>query len=80
MENLLTLAKEFKVAIDQSGGVVFFYENTPYCWREELGTATTEKPGVIAIFDDGSRYIAVGGNDYDGAENWEKWTELRRAI
>lgn len=55
-------------------GVVLFtgIENPEYyCWKNELRDPNHEEPGAVAIDFYGNIWIAVDGNDYDGAERWE---------
>ncbi len=59
---------------DGQGGVVFIYQGKAYGWSSETPptrTANTECPNVFAIEEDGTAWLAVGGDDYNGAEKWE---------
>lgn len=39
-------------------------------WRTELGRASDCRPGTLAVNIDGQRWLAVGGDDHNGAEAW----------
>lgn len=51
-------------------GVVLIWEDKAYGWKNCLRDPQHERPGVIAIGDDGNVFIAEGGNDEDGAKCW----------
>lgn len=52
------------------GGIVLIWEGSVYGWKNELRNPESEQPGALAIDSDGQIYVAVGGNDYDGATSW----------
>lgn len=55
------------------GVVLFTSMDEPKCygWKNELRNPEHEAPGAVAIDFYGNIWVAVGGNDYDGAEQWE---------
>lgn len=75
-EALLNLAaswrKENPLAIGAVGkGVVVIFEGEVAGWVDEVRNPEAWRPGCVAIGPDGRyRYVAVGGNDYDGAREW----------
>lgn len=74
------LDKELAVAVAQryrsqhpehEAGVVLVWLDEAYGWKERLCSPESERPGVYAVDAQGSAWVAVDGNDYDGAERWE---------
>lgn len=57
------------------GVVLFTCIDNPqyYCWKNELRDPAHEAPGAAAIDFYGNIWIAVGGNDYDGAQSWQPY-------
>jgi len=41
-----------------------------YAWKNEVRDPQFERPGVYAVDGTGHVFIAVGGDDYNGAERW----------
>lgn len=56
---------------DHQGGVVLIYQCEAYGWKDQLRDPQSEQPGTYAVAEDGNAWVAVGGNNYDGAERWE---------
>ena len=56
---------------DLHGGVVVIFDNDVSGWMNELRDPQSWEPGCSAINEDGQKWVAVGGNAYDGAERWE---------
>lgn len=52
------------------GGVVLIWIDQAYGWKSTLRDPENERPGVLAVDQEGSIYKAEGGNEYDGAEFW----------
>ena len=63
-----------KAAAKQRGkfptGAVVMYGNEFSGWMDRLRDPNHWMPGCVAVLDDGSAYVARGGNDYDGAQEW----------
>ena len=55
---------------EHCGGVVLIWDGSVYGWKNSLRDACHERPGVYAIDEDGHIFIAVGGDDYNGAKCW----------
>lgn len=52
-------------------GVIIIFKNTVQGWVNELRDPQHWCPGCLAIDTDGNQWRAVGGNDYDGAAEWQ---------
>ncbi len=52
------------------GGVIVIFDGLPQGWVNELRNPETWRPGCIAVDETGHSWIAVGGNDQDGASKW----------
>ena len=52
------------------GGVVLIWNGEAYGWKNTLRDPQQERPGVYAVDLSGNVWVAVGGNDYDGAHKW----------
>ena len=53
------------------GGVVTLFAGEAFGWQNALRGPHTVVPGAIAIDEDGNEWLAVGGNNYDGATDWQ---------
>lgn len=53
------------------GGVVVIYQNQVCGWVNELRDPSSWQPGCIATDSAGNQWQAVGGNEYDGATEWQ---------
>ncbi|WP_221801875.1 hypothetical protein [Oceanobacter mangrovi] len=65
------LANADNPAIDYSKGFVLVYGNEVCGWSGYEPFAKSWKPGTVAVHYNGLVMIATGGNDYDGAAEWE---------
>lgn len=77
MDEALAVAAARRYRSDYPGhddGVVLVWQGEAYGWKNELRDPQHERPGVYAVDADGRAYLAMGGNDYDGAERWEATT------
>lgn len=63
-------AFEFRSQRGLKGGVVLIYEGQAYGWKDGLRDAEHEKPGAIAVDENGVVFIAEGGSEYSGAKAW----------
>lgn len=52
------------------GGVVVVFDTLAQGWVNELRNPETWRPGCIAVDESGNSWIAMGGNDRDGASTW----------
>lgn len=57
------------------GGVVVFYDGKICGWMNRLRDPESWRPGCIAADSNGDHWIARGGNEYDGAEEWVQLNE-----
>lgn len=49
------------------GGVVVVFDSLAQGWVDELRNPETWRPGCVAVDESGNSWIAIGGNDRDGA-------------
>ena len=52
-------------------GVIIVFKNKVQGWVNALRDPQHWQPGCLAIDNSGNQWIAVGGNDYDGAAEWQ---------
>ena len=64
--------QEFRQAHQFIGGCVILFGAHIQAWQNALRSPRNWIPGVIAYFEDGSQFRAIGGNANDGAETWQK--------
>lgn len=71
-ECYLKLAAEYRIDNGNvgSGGVVVIYSDEVAGWMNELRDPDKWCPGCIAIDEAGKTWVAIGGDDYTGAEAW----------
>ena len=72
LEQAIKLALTYRREEQQEGGIVLVYAGQAYGWKNELRDPQSERPGALAISADGRVWLAMGGNDQDGAKSWEK--------
>ncbi len=53
-------------------GVVVVCNGVAQGWVDELRDPHHWASGCIAVDESGQEWVAVGGNDMDGAERWEE--------
>ncbi|ALO46600.1 hypothetical protein [Pseudohongiella spirulinae] len=68
---LFKAARKFRKDYCLQGGVVLIYNGQIYGWKDKVRSPCSEKPGAVAIDERGNRWIAAGGDPYNGAEKWE---------
>lgn len=51
-------------------GVILIWEGKAYAWKNCLRDPQHERPGAIAIDENGHVFIAEGGDDDNGAKCW----------
>lgn len=51
-------------------GVVLIWDSEAYGWKNILRDPEHERPGVLAVDEDGHVYRAEGGDDWNGARVW----------
>lgn len=51
-------------------GVIIVFDGLAQGWVNELRNPETWRPGCIAVDESGNSWIAIGGNDQDGASTW----------
>lgn len=66
------LVREYLAEQGLTGGYGILYLGELCGWRADLREADGWRPGCIAVDEDGNRWGAMGGNDDDGAERWER--------
>ncbi|SOB76142.1 hypothetical protein SAMN04488490_1818 [Marinobacter sp. LV10R510-11A] len=64
-------AREFRSEWGYPRGLVIFLGDKVAGWVRDLEGECTYVPDCIAVDESGSEWVAVGGNDYDGADRWE---------
>ena len=69
-ETQLQAIKHYRTARGFTAGFVLFFDGKIYGWKNELRNPEAERPGAIAVDVEGNQWLAIGGNDYDGAERW----------
>lgn len=52
------------------GGLVLTWKGKVYGWKDKLRDPQQERPGVVAVDEDDTIFIATGGDDYSGAKTW----------
>lgn len=72
MKSLKEQIKEFLAERGYQGGYTIVCNSEIGGWVNSLDNPGSWMPGCIAIDNDGNQWIALGGNDYDGAERWEE--------
>lgn len=71
IEALRTTATQWRATNqDHHGGVVLVWQGVVYGWKNCLRDAAHERPGVYAVDEAGHVFIAVGGDDHNGAKCW----------
>lgn len=71
--NYQEIAKNYRnsqTTEDYKTGVVLIYLGKAYGWKNELRDPQHERPDAIAVDEQGRVFLAVGGNDSDGAKAW----------
>lgn len=61
-------------------GVVIVFENQVQGWVNTLRNPEDWRPGSIAVFEDGTCYLASGGDDQNGAESWRPIETVKKAM
>lgn len=67
-----TAAIRYRQREQLTGGVVVLNKGIPTGWMDELRDPHTWQPGVTAVDADGNEWIAMGGNEIDGATQWRQ--------
>lgn len=72
MSELLEKARDWciKWNCPADSGVVIFHNDEIQGWCIDLLNPEAWTPGCIAMDFDGNVFIATGGDDYNGAEEW----------
>ncbi|WP_413479245.1 antirestriction protein ArdR [Serratia proteamaculans] len=71
--DLLKIASNWRQenpTLNRPGGVVLIWEGMPYGWKDALRDVKDERPGAIAVDENGGIFIAEGGDDDMGAKCW----------
>jgi hypothetical protein len=71
MKKNYEMANRYRKQDGHHDGVVVIFDGQVGGWMNELRDPQHWVPGCIAIDVDGNEWLAVGGNDYDGAALWE---------
>lgn len=70
--NRTEIAAQYRTESGHHSGVVIIgIDGEVGGWMNELRSPEHWMPGCIAIDPDGNEWQATGGNDYDGATNWD---------
>ena len=70
IEQAIELAESYRRKEGIDDGIVLVYAGQVYGWKNELRDPHHERPGALAVSAYGSVWLAVGGNDHDGAKSW----------
>jgi len=72
-QTLLDVAKAYrKERPDLRAGYVIINNLTVSGWSLSIsGSSNKCMAGTWAVDESGNKYLAIGGNDYDGAESWQ---------
>ena len=65
------LATRYRENNHYQDGVVTVYRGEVQGWTNELRNPENWVPGCVTIDVEGNQWIAIGGNDYDGAAEWK---------
>lgn len=52
------------------GGVVLLWDGVAYGWKNKLRDPGHERPGALAVDEDGNVFEAQGGDECRGAQVW----------
>ena len=66
------IANRYRVEHNKTCGVVIIYQGAVAGWTWWLRDPSHWQPGCLAVSVDGRQWVAVGGNEMDGAELWER--------
>ena len=69
---IIQAANRWRAETCHPGGVVVMYGEEFAGWMDRLRDPQHWAPGAIAIDELGNIWKATGGDDYNGAELWEK--------
>lgn len=72
IKQAISVALKYRQDEQEQGGIVLVWAGQVYGWKNALRDPQHERPGVMAVDADGVVWLAVGGNDQDGAKAWEK--------
>lgn len=71
IEAIQELARRWWDEESSKTGYVVIFNGTVAGWKRELDNPQGWEPGCLAVSPEGDIYQAVGGNEYDGAEDWQ---------
>jgi len=64
-------AKAFRDERGLQSGYVVFCDFEIAGWSRDFPRPDSYEPGCVAVDESGAEWVAVGGNAYDGAEDWK---------
>lgn len=70
----IDLASDFRNDPDHKaykGGFVLIFADSTYGWKYSISDPSSERPNAVAVDIDNNCFLAVGGDDYNGAASWE---------
>lgn len=70
--NLRRQADSWRRKNGRDGGVVVLYRGKVAGWVNELRDPQSWCPGAIALSSAGECWVASGGDDYNGASEWQQ--------
>jgi hypothetical protein len=65
------IANRYRAEFGYHTGIVVIYDGDISGWMNELRDPQHWMPGCIAVDVDGNTWLATGGNEADGATNWD---------
>lgn len=65
------LAQAYRAENNRPGGVVIIFKGQAGGWMDKLREPHRYEPGCIAVDTNGNQFLAVGGDPYNGAEEWQ---------
>lgn len=65
------LAQAYREENNRPGGVVIIFNGKAGGWMDRLRESQHWELGCIAVDTDGNQFLAVGGDPYNGAKEWQ---------
>ena len=65
------IAQQYRSETNRRAGVVVVFQGQAGGWMDKLRDPHCWEPGCIAVDTDGNQFLAVGGDPYNGAKEWQ---------